>query len=233
MLWWRISITWEFRLFLLPASVSIIVFWWYLSIKNHHFLVTLCLLCICEDFVSHSPSLNSQFLFLWNSFSFTSGPWFLFSCRMFFYYFPFSWSSISCWSFFLSFTTLFMIVIIFFAASPVLFVFMYNLCLVLNIWVPLLILCFQKPSSLPIAFYGALSTRLLHINLYLNCMLFFFTNAFIYSRPSLVSFLPTCFLPSCKTDTSFLSVCVCLLLPYLLRSPVSGFTNPWTSSDLS
>jgi hypothetical protein len=40
-------------------------------------------------------------------------------------------------------------------------------------------------------------------------------------------------LPSCKTDTSFLSVCVCLLLPYLLRSPVSGFTNPWTSSDLS
>lgn len=144
MFWWRISITWEFRLFLLPCSVSIIVvFCWYLSIKNHHFLVTHCLLCLCEDFVSHSLSLNSQFLFLWNSFFwwlsfspfsflvslFPSGPWFLFSHRMIFSYFPFSWSSISCWFFFLSFKTLFMIVTIFFAASSVLFVFNYNLCL--------------------------------------------------------------------------------------------------------
>jgi hypothetical protein len=48
---------------------------------------------------------------------------------MIFSYFPFSWSSISCWFFFLSFKTLFMIVTIFFAASSVLFVFNYNLCL--------------------------------------------------------------------------------------------------------
>ena len=47
--------------------------------------------------------------------------------------------------------------------------------------------------------------------------LIFFTKAYIHSRPSLVSFLPACFWPSCNPNTSFLSVFLCLLLLYLLQ----------------
>ena len=78
----------------------------------------------------------------------------------------------------------------------------------------MLVLDFQKPSSLLVAFSKTLLAHCLHMNLYLNHVyatlititfvwFLFFIKACIFLRPSLVSFLPTSFVPPHKTTTYF------------------------------